>query len=280
MESKKEEKMSKIVRKESEVLPSRMGELIKFSELLYKSGMFPNVNSAMGALAIIEYGRELGIPPVIALNSISVIKGRLCASAQLMLGLAVRNGVTYKVETSTDKVCRIKFVNGNLEYVSEYTIEEAEKAGLVRPGSSWTNYPKDMLWSRCVSRGLRRVNPLPMAGLYPIEEIHDVNDVDIEPAPENNETIMPVVEVPEDLSWPTFWGKIKSLGLTEEEAHNLLGVKSFKEIIDGGQTKRDILKTLWRAVRQKEVLPPKEEISPLIEPEDISKLAGSWEPEK
>jgi hypothetical protein len=75
-------------------LATQVGQLRGFGETLVKSGLLPqSIKTPEAAVVIILKGRELGIPPMEALNSISVIQGKPTVSPQLMLALIYRSGL-------------------------------------------------------------------------------------------------------------------------------------------------------------------------------------------
>jgi len=152
---------------------------------LFASGMFPNVKTKAGAFTVVEYGFELGMKPVTALQNISVIQGKMALSAGLMLALAVKNGVAFQVAENTDKRCRIIFtrnLNGvAVKYDASFDMEEAKKAGLVKSGSAWDKFPADMLWARAVSRGIRKIAPDVVSGAYTPEEVQEFTAPEINP---------------------------------------------------------------------------------------------------
>lgn len=165
--------MNDIVKKD---IGSQVESMIKASEFFAKGGMFVHpkegrpLNQAE-IFSIVEYGRELGIEPVIALQNIVPVKGRLCTSASIMLAMAVQAGVRYQVLREEVDVCSIKFEReGQEPYISTFDKREAEQAGLLRK-DNWNNYPKDMYRARAIARGCRFVVPDKLAGLYLEEEI-------------------------------------------------------------------------------------------------------------
>ncbi len=160
-----------------ENLPEKKEEdtsLLTVARALFKSGIFPNVKNEFGAFAIVQYGHEMGIGPMTSLQSMAIVQGKICMSAQMMLSIALRNGVTYKIQKDTDEFCEILFKKNNIEYLSSFSIEEAKKAGIYKAQGGWEKYPRDMLFHRTVTRGLRRVCPDAILGLYAKEEIEDV----------------------------------------------------------------------------------------------------------
>jgi hypothetical protein len=150
--------------------PNESLTLQKVSEGLFASGLFPNAKNKYGAFAIVQYGRELGIPPMMSLKNINLISGQLACNAQLMLTLALQKGITYEVLKEGDKGATIKFKRGTSTYESSFTEEDAKSAGLLGK-DNWKKYPRDMYFWRCVAKGIRRIAPDAVMGLYTAEEI-------------------------------------------------------------------------------------------------------------
>lgn len=140
----------------------------------FESGMFPQVRSIAGAFTVVQYGKELGIEPVTALNNIAIINGKPAVNGQLQLTKALQKGVKIQVLLETEVACQILFKReGCADYVSEFNISEAKKAGLMKPNGNYFKYPKDMLYWRTITRGLRRIAPDVTHGLYTVEELTD-----------------------------------------------------------------------------------------------------------
>jgi hypothetical protein len=169
--------------------------LQKVADGLFKSGMFPNAKNAFGAFAIVEYGHELGIPPMMSLKNINIISGQLACNAQLMLSMAMSRGVTYKVVKETDKGAEILFKRGDSEYNSTFTEEDAKNAGLTGK-DNWKKYGRDMYFWRCVAKGIRRIAPDAVLGLYTKDEISNGEIVDIG-TPEIKATVKETPQVEE-----------------------------------------------------------------------------------
>lgn len=166
-----------IVKKEEDkaLVPSAEN-ILKLSKALYLSGMFPNVKNEYGALAIIEYGRELGIQPVIALQTMSVISGRICMEAKTMMAMAERNGIIIEILEKTKQISRVRFTKkGKEPFIETFEIKDAERMGFLKK-SNWQLYPEEMLFWRCISKGLRAYDPGSILGLYSNEEMLDVGD--------------------------------------------------------------------------------------------------------
>ena len=127
----------------------------------FKSGLFPNTKSVYGAMTVIELGREIGLQPIIALNTINIIEGRPAMAGQAMLALIKSHGVDVKILQKDKKVCWLRFQRGAEAHFDEtFTIEDAaaikDKSGnSLLTKTNWKNFPEEMLFWRCVAKGAR-----------------------------------------------------------------------------------------------------------------------------
>jgi hypothetical protein len=159
---------------------------LKLASTLVKSGLLPSaIKSPEAALVIILTGRELGLAPLQALRSISVVEGKPTLSADLLLALAYKSGLCtgYEILELTDEKCVVQISrNGQVKPPYSYTIEEARKAGLAnRP--NWTRHTKAMLRARATSAACRAYFPDGLLGLYTPDELEDLSPVVSEAAP-------------------------------------------------------------------------------------------------
>lgn len=159
--------------------PSQSLALQKVAQGLFQSNLFPNAKNAAGAFAIVEYGHELGVPPMMSLKNINIISGQLACNGQLMLTLAMRKGVTYEVLEETTKGCKITFKRpGQKDITVEFNESDAREAGLLGK-DNWKKYPKDMYFWRTVAKGVRRIAPDAVFGLYTADEISSGEVIDV-----------------------------------------------------------------------------------------------------
>jgi hypothetical protein len=178
------------------IKPEESLTLSKVGAGLFKSGLFPNAKNEYGAWAIVQYGAELGIGPMMALKNINIISGQVACNAQLMLSLAFARGVAVQVLQETEKGCKLLFKRaGFLDYEASFTEEDAKAAGLAGK-DNWKKYPRDMYYWRAVAKGVRRIAPEAVMGLYTPDEISegkyiDVRDVPADPEPKKVETPPP-----------------------------------------------------------------------------------------
>lgn len=158
--------------------PQTWQSLREMAEDLVKSGLLPDhIKTPQAALAIIQKGRELGIPPMYALCNLYVTNGRVACSAELMLALIFRDHGDHAViiEHSDATRCTIRYKRRSwTEYRTyTFTIEEARRAGLLnRP--TWQQYPAAMIRARAISAVARFAFPDTLAGMYTYEELENI----------------------------------------------------------------------------------------------------------
>jgi len=159
-----------IVKKEEGHFPSKWNVVEKVAEKLFRSGLFTHLKNPAQAVAIVEYGRELGVAPMQALSMMAIINGKLAMSSQLMLALVKRHGCDVKIVEQNSKICQIKFIRDGKEYNVSFTMEEAKRMGLADK-DNWKKQPENMLFWRAVSKAIRYHAPDLMLGVYTIEEM-------------------------------------------------------------------------------------------------------------
>lgn len=150
---------------------------IDWGESALKSGLLPDAIRTKEAAAItVLKGRELGIPFMVAIAHIHIIKGKPSMSAELMQAQARKNLPGLKINVvKLDKLeAIIKFKRPEPEsewFTSSFTMDDAKQAELLG-NPSWKKYPKAMLFSRAISAGLRIVCPEALMGVsYTPEEL-------------------------------------------------------------------------------------------------------------
>jgi hypothetical protein len=167
--------------------------ILDLGDTLVKSRLLPEaIKTKEQAAVIILKGAELHIPPMQALETINIIKGKPTLAAQLMLGLAKQRIPGFKASRvkSDAKICVWKFQRpGEPEHQETWTIERAARMKTKEGGKvialtekfNWRTMPQTMLEWRCISSGLRVVCPDVIMGLYTPEEM-DPNVKVVNPA--------------------------------------------------------------------------------------------------
>jgi PHD/YefM family antitoxin component YafN of YafNO toxin-antitoxin module len=168
--------------RQASVLPSAndWNTMMQMAETLYRSGVLPeHIRNAAAVVAIVQKGRELGIPPMHALQNIAFIKGKTTLQAELMLALVIRDeGAGALRVTKTDNTaCTVRYTRSGNEGEYTFTIEDAKQAQLLAsPSQMYQKYPAAMLRSRCISAVCRFVFPDIIGGMYTPEELGAVMD--------------------------------------------------------------------------------------------------------
>lgn len=195
-------------------------EMMAKAEALAASKVLPAAYAAAphNIFAAIQYGRELGLPPMTSLQNIAVINGKPTLGTDMFLGLAMRHEEWggYEITESTEKKATVKVYrvykkSGKVAcFVGSFTIEEAMAAGLARPNSPWEKWRKRMLKHRATAFALRDAFPDVMAGLYQGEEMDPVK---------GGQEEEDVIRAQEALEF-------EDLGVTDEPAPELPKMKS------------------------------------------------------
>ena len=170
--------MNEVVVSSASLMPQTFEQKYQMANVLVKSGLLPQgLNSPEKVCVALQWGHELGLSPMVAVNNIAVINGKPTLSADIMAAVAKRSpeygGIEWIKNSETEAECKITRIltNGKTESItSHFTIEDAQKAGLTGK-DVWRKYPKRMLKHRCLSYGLKDMFPDILAGLYTPEEM-------------------------------------------------------------------------------------------------------------
>jgi hypothetical protein len=157
----------------------------RLATALAQSRMFKDADQAAQAFAKILIGRDLGLSPTRALMTIDLVKGGIQLRG-VLLAAWVRQSADYdyKIIEMTDERCAVRFLTDPmvepwdetmvrhrgrywevLEPDITFTVEDAERAHLVKEDSNWEKYPMDMCFWRAMSRGVKRHAPEMFAGM-------------------------------------------------------------------------------------------------------------------
>lgn len=152
--------MSDLVKKDARTLVRSMDDLDRVSDILARSGYFQDARDAAQAGVKVLAGMEMGIGAFSSMAGIHVIKGKPSIGAGLMAAAVKRSGkYDYRVRKHTSTECVIEFFErGESCGVSEFTMEDAKQAGLVG-NDNWKRAPKNMLFARALSNGVRWYAP-------------------------------------------------------------------------------------------------------------------------
>jgi hypothetical protein len=162
--------------------PQTLTEAMEFSERLAKSQMVPRnyQNKPEDVLVAVQWGLEIGLAPMQALQNISVINGKPSVYGDAALALVQASPVCEDVQeyvegegtTNPVAVC-IAIRKGRKPVTVKFSVEDARRAGLWGKQGPWTQYPKRMLQMRARGFALRDAFPDVLKGLITSEEAQD-----------------------------------------------------------------------------------------------------------
>jgi hypothetical protein len=118
---------------------------------------------------------EMGLP-LKAAQELTIIRGKLTMSAALLRYLAEQAGYRIDRADSSDESCTAVLIHrrtGEVIGTATFTIQQAQRAGLIRGGSAWVTYPDRMLWARASAYVVRDFAPGVTLGLRLQDEMDE-----------------------------------------------------------------------------------------------------------
>ena len=162
--------------------PATVTEAIQFSEMLANSNMVPKqyMGKPQDIMVCIQWGMEMGLAPMQALQNIAVINGKPSVYGDAMMALVQASPVCDGVEESIEDegtpnpvaVC-VARRKGRAPVTVRFSVEDAKRAGLWGKQGPWQAYPKRMLQMRARGFALRDAYPDVLKGLISTEEAQD-----------------------------------------------------------------------------------------------------------
>jgi hypothetical protein len=131
-------------------------DTLTLGETLARSGFFSDTKDAAQAVVKILAGRELGFGPIASMTGVHIIQGKVAIGAALM-GASVKADprYDYRVIELSDQRAEIAFFEGGKELGrSVFTMDDAKAAGLTGK-DNWRKFPRNMLYARAMSNGVR-----------------------------------------------------------------------------------------------------------------------------
>jgi hypothetical protein len=165
--------------------PTTLTEAIQFSEMLSNSNMVPKAyqGKPQDILVCVQWGMEMGLAPMQALQNIAVINGKPSVYGDAMMALVQASPVCDDVEeyfegegTPNPVAVCIASRKGRKPVTVKFSVEDAKRAGLWAKQGPWTAYPKRMMQMRARGFALRDAFPDVLKGLISVEEANDYPD--------------------------------------------------------------------------------------------------------
>ena len=167
--------------------PRTLGEAMEFAKLVAESSFVPmDYRGRPGDILIcLQMGAELGLSPMAALQSISVINGRPSVWGDGALALVRASGFLEdfeeKVEGTGDNragYCRMRRKGQVTTLEKRFTVNDAKRAGLWGKKGPWSTYPDRMLMLRARGFVLRDGFADVLRGIITREEAADMPSVE------------------------------------------------------------------------------------------------------
>jgi hypothetical protein len=155
------------------------------AQIFFDSGIFKDVKSAAQAFVKIAAGREIGLSPIMSMNSVYIVDNKIAYETKIFLSRLKSGGkYDYEIIKNTDKECEIAFYRLALNEGTEtripqgksrFTFEDAARAGLANK-TSYKNYPALMLFYRAASNGIKLFCPDVLEGRPLYEDLIELTD--------------------------------------------------------------------------------------------------------
>ena len=166
------------------LMPQNMTEAMEFSKMVASSNMVPAnyKGKPQDVMVAIQWGYELGLQPLQAMQNISVINGKPSVYGDAALALVKNDsrcaGVSETIEGEGDNrkaICKVKRRYGDEieETIKTFSVQDAKKARLWGKQGPWSSYPDRMLTMRARGFALRDSFPDALKGMITREEAED-----------------------------------------------------------------------------------------------------------
>jgi hypothetical protein len=161
-----------------------LDEMTRWAEGVKNSGLAPKtLSTASQIIVATQYGLELGLTPMAALNSIAVIGNKPSLYGDAALALVRRSGlceyVKEWIEGEGDEMvayCEAKRKDQVEPVKRSFSVADAKTAGLWKKTGPWTTHPKRMLQYKARAFCLRDLFSDVLMGLHLYEELQGEDD--------------------------------------------------------------------------------------------------------
>ena len=167
--------------RDTALTPHTFSEAVQFANLIAKSTMVPAEyrGKPENILLAVQWGGELGLSPLQALQNIAVINGKPSVYGDAMLGLVrgshLCDDVIERIEGTGESmaaVCEARR-RGSAPVTARFSVADAKAAGLWGKAGPWKQYPQRMLQMRARGFALRDAFPDVLRGILSAEEARD-----------------------------------------------------------------------------------------------------------
>jgi len=154
-----------------ELTPAIWRMIGELAPVMYRARLF-GVVSPDQAAAIMLKGYDLGLSTTASFEFVQVIQGKPALSPRGAMALLLSSPLVENIQINklTDKAAFIGYEcemvrKGGFKYTGRFTLEDAARAGLMKPDSGWSKYPENMCLWRAVGFAADVVFPDVTAGM-------------------------------------------------------------------------------------------------------------------
>jgi hypothetical protein len=211
--------------------PKSLDEAMALANILADSSIVPKdfIGKPGNVLVAIQWGMELGLKPMQAMQNIAVINGRPSLWGDAVLALVLASPVCEYIEEWEENgtaYCKVKR-RGKPEDIQTFSEEDAKKAGLIGKQGPWTQYPKRMKKMRARAFTLRDNFADVLKGIQIAEEVMDIpTEKDITP---QKQTPAQIGQKAIDQARPERTARHDTIVAALEKVAKELGFEPFKE---------------------------------------------------
>ncbi len=162
------------------LVPKDLNEAMAFAKMVANSDFVPKayVGKDGNCLIAMQYGAELGLPPLQAIQNIAVINGKpgiygdLGKALLLSKGFKIEEDDVPEIKKNGRARCKVTRPNGE-PAERTFSLEDAKTAGLWAKAGPWSTYPyRQMAW-RAFWFAARDNAADVLKGIWGIEELSD-----------------------------------------------------------------------------------------------------------
>jgi len=161
------------------IIPTDFESVWRMSTVLCKTGMIPACfkDKPEDTAAAIMWGMEIGISPIVSLQSIAVINGRPSLWGDILPAMVTKAGhkldETIEGDGATLKATCVLTRRDGHTVTRSFSMADAKRAGLATKTGPWTQYPQRMVQMRARSWAVRDGAADVLRGLQVAEEQQD-----------------------------------------------------------------------------------------------------------
>lgn len=257
-------------RQQFDLSPQTFEQALTFSNYLAESDMVPKdfKGKPGNCLVAIQWGMEIGLKPLQAMQNIAVINGRPSLWGDAVIALVRSSPLCeYIIEEDDGRTatCKVKR-RGEPEQSRSFSMDDAKAAGLLGKQGPWTQYPKRMRQMRARAFAVRDVFPDVLKGLPVAEELQDMPTerhmgMAEEVTPAAQRTPAPQPEWPAD-RW--------AAGLAKWVDGIVNGGKSIEDVLTWLRSKATVSSAQEKQLRD-EVAARAQPAAPIVNPDEMAK---------